>query len=45
VNRAADVLWLLMAPDQYHRRTRARGWDHTRCAEWDADTMVRLLLP
>ncbi|MCU1604902.1 MAG: hypothetical protein JWP46_1367 [Modestobacter sp.] len=45
VNRAAYVLWLLMAPDRYHRMMRARGWDHTRWAEWYADTMVRLLLP
>jgi AcrR family transcriptional regulator len=42
---AADVLWLLMAPDQYRRLTRERGWSHTRFARWYADTMVRLLLP
>jgi hypothetical protein len=42
---AADVLWLLMAPDQYRRLTRDRGWSHARFAHWYADTMVRLLLP
>jgi AcrR family transcriptional regulator len=42
---AADVLWLLMAPDQYRRLTRDRGWSHDRFARWYADTMVGLLLP
>jgi AcrR family transcriptional regulator len=42
---AADVLWLLMAPDQYRRLTRDRGWSHARFARWYADTMVGLLLP
>lgn len=42
---AADVLWLLMAPDQYRRLTHERGWSHARFARWYADTMVRLLLP
>jgi AcrR family transcriptional regulator len=42
---AADVLWLLMAPDQYRRLTRERGWSDTRFARWYADAMVRLLLP
>jgi AcrR family transcriptional regulator len=42
---AADVLWLLMAPDQYRRLTRERGWSHVRFARWYADTMVALLLP
>jgi hypothetical protein len=42
---AADVLWLLMAPEQYHRMTRERGWTHARWVHWYADTMVRLLLP
>lgn len=42
---AADILWLLMAPDQYHRMTRNRGWPHEQWTRWYADTMVRLLLP
>jgi len=42
---AADVLWLLMAPDQYLRLTRDRGWSRRRFARWYADTMVALLLP
>jgi hypothetical protein len=42
---AADVLWLLMAPDHYRRLTRARGSSHARFARWYADTMVALLLP
>jgi AcrR family transcriptional regulator len=42
---AADVLWLLMAPDHYRRLTRDRGWSHARFARWYADTMVALLLP
>jgi AcrR family transcriptional regulator len=43
--KAADVLWLLMAPEQYHRLTRGRSWSHRRWAGWYADTMVQLLLP
>lgn len=42
---AADVLWLLMAPEQYHRMTGDRGWTHARWVTSYADTMVRLLLP
>lgn len=42
---AADILWLLMAPEQYHRMTRDRSWSHRRWERWYADTMVRLLLP
>jgi AcrR family transcriptional regulator len=43
--QAADVLWLLMAPDQYHRLARGRSWSHRRWERWYADTMVQLLLP
>lgn len=42
--RAVDVLWLLMAPDQY-ARMRARGWDDETYREWLADTMITQLLP
>jgi AcrR family transcriptional regulator len=41
---AADILWLLMAPDQYQRLVGQRGWSFERFAEWYADTMVALLL-
>jgi AcrR family transcriptional regulator len=42
---AADVLWLLMAPDQHQRLVGQRGWTLERYAQWYADTMVTLLLP
>lgn len=42
---AADILWLLMSPEQYHRMTRDRSWSHRRWERWYADTMVRVLLP
>lgn len=42
--RAVDVLWLLMAPDQY-ARMRARGWDDEAYREWLTDTMITQLLP
>lgn len=42
--RAVDVLWLLMAPDQY-ARMRARGWDDETYREWLADIMITQLLP
>jgi AcrR family transcriptional regulator len=42
---AADILWLLMAPDQHQRLVGERGWTFERYAEWYADTMVTLLLP
>lgn len=42
---ATDILWLLIAPDQYYRMTRDRHWPHEKWARWYADTMVRLLLP
>jgi AcrR family transcriptional regulator len=42
---AADILWLLMAPEQHQRLVGQRGWTFERFAEWYADTMVGLLLP
>ncbi|MEO5852489.1 MAG: helix-turn-helix domain-containing protein [Nocardioides sp.] len=41
---AVDVLWVLTAPEQYHRMTRDRGWTHEQWAGWYADSVVRLLL-
>ncbi|MHB1785991.1 MAG: TetR/AcrR family transcriptional regulator [Acidimicrobiales bacterium] len=40
-----DILWLLMAPDHYHRLVVERSWNHRRYESWYAETMVRLLLP
>jgi AcrR family transcriptional regulator len=42
---AADVLWLLMAPDNERRLVDGRGWSYRRFERWYADTLVRLLLP
>lgn len=42
--RAIDVLWLLMAPDQLGR-LRRRGWDDTTYETWLGDTLVAQLLP
>jgi AcrR family transcriptional regulator len=42
---AADILWLLTAPEQHQRLVGQRAWTFERYAEWYADTMVRLLLP
>ncbi|HVB00771.1 MAG TPA: helix-turn-helix domain-containing protein [Acidimicrobiales bacterium] len=42
---AADILWLLMAPDQHHRLVADRAWSNARFERWYADTMVRLILP
>jgi TetR/AcrR family transcriptional regulator, regulator of autoinduction and epiphytic fitness len=45
VETAVDVLWLYMAPDQYHRLVHGRGWSPERFQEWMSDTLCRLLLP
>jgi hypothetical protein len=42
---AADILWLLTAPEQHQRLVGQRAWAFERYAEWYADTMVTLLLP
>lgn len=42
---AADILWLFMAPEQYHRLVHERSWAFERYARWYADTLVDLLLP
>jgi AcrR family transcriptional regulator len=45
VDTAVDVLWLYMAPDQYHRLVHDRGWPPGRFQAWLADTLCRALLP
>ena len=45
VETAIDVLWLYMAPDQYHRLVHARGLSPERFQEWMSDSLCRLLLP
>jgi AcrR family transcriptional regulator len=41
---AADVLWLLMAPDGYHRLVNGRGWSRQRYIAWYAETLRTQLL-
>lgn len=41
--KAADVLWLLMAPDNYHRMVHGRGWTHDTYQQWLADAITALL--
>jgi AcrR family transcriptional regulator len=45
VDSAADILWLLIDPDQFRRMTVQRGWSVGRYQAWQADAMIRLLLP
>jgi TetR/AcrR family transcriptional regulator, regulator of autoinduction and epiphytic fitness len=45
VDSAVDVLWLYMAPDQYHRLVHVRGWSAERFRTWMSDTLCRILLP
>jgi AcrR family transcriptional regulator len=45
VETATDVLWLYMAPDQYHRLVHVRGWSDERFQRWLIDSLTRLLLP
>lgn len=42
---AAQVLWLLTAPEQYRRLVHDQGWTHERYVAWLAEAAVRLLLP
>lgn len=42
--QAVDVLWLLMAPDQYTRLVRDRAWPRRRFVGWLAATITTLLL-
>lgn len=45
VDTAADVLWLYMAPDHYHRLVHERGWSTERFQQWLVETLTRSLLP
>jgi AcrR family transcriptional regulator len=45
VHTATDLLWLHMAPDQYHRLVHVRGWSDDRFQRWLIDTLSRQLLP
>jgi AcrR family transcriptional regulator len=42
---AADVLWLLMAPDTYQRLVTGRRWSRARYTAWYAETLQDQLLP
>lgn len=42
---AADILWLLNDPAQYHRLVDQRGWSARRYSAWLAETMEAQLLP
>jgi AcrR family transcriptional regulator len=44
VESAVDLLWVYMAPDQYHRLVHVRGWSADRFQAWLADTLCQLLL-
>jgi AcrR family transcriptional regulator len=43
--RAAEVLWLLMAPEHHRRLVVDREWSADEFEHWYAESMVRLLLP
>jgi AcrR family transcriptional regulator len=45
VDAATDLLWLHMAPDQYHRLVHVRGWSDERFRHFLIDSLTRLLLP
>ena len=45
LDTATDLLWLHMAPDQYHRLVHVRGWSDERFQRWLIDSLTRLLLP
>jgi AcrR family transcriptional regulator len=45
VDTATDLLWLHMAPDQYHRLVHVRGWSDERFERCLIDSLTRLLLP
>ena len=42
---AIDMLWLLMAPDLYHRMVAGRGWTAERYRAWLASALRLQLLP
>ena len=45
LDTATDLLWLHMAPDQYHRLVHVRGWSDDRFQRWLIDSLTGLLLP
>jgi TetR/AcrR family transcriptional regulator, regulator of autoinduction and epiphytic fitness len=45
IESATDVLWLYMAPDQYHRLVHVRGWSEDEFRRWLIDSLTALLLP
>ncbi|MGN6761776.1 MAG: hypothetical protein ACTHJI_10665, partial [Leifsonia sp.] len=45
LDHAVDVLWLYMAPDQFHRLVHGRGWSRARFQNWLTETLCRLMLP
>jgi AcrR family transcriptional regulator len=42
---AADELWLLMAPELYHRLVHVRRWSNKRFEAWLTERLTRLLPP
>ena len=42
---ATDILWLLMAPDNYYRLVHRRGWTKSRYRRWLAACITHSLLP
>src|SRR5271166_6552404 len=42
---AADIMWLLMAPENYRDLTVERGWSRAAYQRWLADTLTAALLP
>jgi AcrR family transcriptional regulator len=44
IDELADLLWLLVLPDQYYRLCTQAGWKVERYAAWLAESMVGLLL-
>lgn len=42
---ATDILWLLMAPDNYYRLVHRRGWTKSRYRRWLAASITHSLLP
>ena len=42
---AADLVWLLIAPENYHALISERGWPRARYERWLTDTLTHALLP
>lgn len=45
LDTATDLLWLHMAPDQYHRLVHVRGWPDELFHRWLIDSLTHSLLP